>query len=299
MSRKLLAAMIALASASAASASGITFVGVESGAAPDFKAQRWSLRTQPKELAVKNDIHGGSGHYVLAPGVDVHHPEVDPARIDSFGTVILKPDFLKAHPRPVAGKWVNANGYALVTKPFAANQADAFRIGSISVRVDASPDAEMLTSEAFSFELATDAEFRLGIMVDALDSGDYAPDFVSVSLDGSDDFSINAPELTRDRSPDLVLFDIKGKAGESYTISLHRKQSDTEVVMGFSLITFDRLSGEDSLPPPEKISAQIGEFSREGEYMKDYYLFNEGGTIPFVLQRRHGQHHPVLDGSRQ
>ena len=279
MSQKLLAAMIALASASAASGSGITFVGVESGTPPDFKAQRWSLRTQPKELAVKNDIHGGSGHYVLAPGVDVHHPEVDPARIDSFGTIIRKPDFLKNHPRPVAGKWVNANGYYLVTKPFAANQADAFRIGGISVRVDASPDAEMLTSEAFSFELATDAEFRLGIMVDALDSGDYAPDFVSVRLNGSDDFSINAPALTRDRSPDLVLFDIKGKAGERYTISLHRKQSDTDVVMGFSLITFDRLSGEDSLPPPEKISAHIGEFSREGEYMKDYYLFNEGGTI--------------------
>lgn len=279
MKSKLLAGVIALVSASAASGSGITFVGVESGAAPDFKSQRWSLRTQPKEHAVKADLYGGSGHYVLAPDVDVHQQEVDPARIDSFGTVIRKPDFLKDHPVTGAGNWVNFPSYSTVTKPFAASIADAFRIGGISARIDASPDVEMLTSEAFSFELASDAAFRLGIMVDAFDSGNYAPDFVSVRLNGSDEVCMTATALTRDMIPDLVLFDIQGKAGGSYTVSLHSKLPATSAVMGFSLITFDRLSGEDSQPPPEKISTHIGEFSREGEYMKDYYLFNEGGTI--------------------
>ncbi len=273
--------MIALVSASAAGGSGITFVGVESGAPPDFKTQRWSLRTQPKELAVKNDIHGGSGHYVLAPGVDVNEAVDTPARIDSHGTVIRKPDFLKNHPVPGAGKWVNFPGYSTVTIPFATDKTDAFRIGGISTRADASvgKDAEMMASEAFRFELSSDAAFRLGIMVDAFNSPDFAPDFISVRLDGGDGFCINATPLTRDNSPDLVLFDINGKAGESYTVSLHRKPPVAGAELGFSLITFDRLSGVDSQPPPEKISAQIGEFSREGEYMKDYYLFNEGGTI--------------------
>jgi len=48
----------------------------------------------------------------------------------------------------------------------------------------------------------------------------------------------NSAALTRDSVPDLVLFDIDGKAGNTYVVELHCK---TPGMTGFSLITFDKL----------------------------------------------------------
>lgn len=51
------------------------------------------------------------------------------------------------------------------------------------------------------------------------------------------------------------------------------------LISAFSLLTLGRLSGGETTPDAPKVSAHIGEFRRDGEYVKDYYLFNEGGTI--------------------
>ncbi len=178
---------------------------------------------------------------------------------------------------------MNYPGYAMVTKPEAAGAGDAFRIGGISATVAASTNGAGVGTkyvEVFSFKLAKDERFRLGVMVDAFDGGGaYAPDYVSVSEDASRKAVHNTAPLKRDGSPDLVLFDIEGKAGTAYTVALHRKTPADGAVVGFSLITFDRLSGADFKPAIPKVSAHIGQFERAGEYMKDYYVFKEGDTF--------------------
>jgi hypothetical protein len=282
MNRHLLPALfIAILAAPAWAA--VTFVGVESGAPPNFQAQRWSLATEKKTHAVTNQLYGCSGYYCLAPGADVPSKPVAESAIAGFGTAFCKPDFLAAYPTVVAGTWVNYPGYAMVTKPEAAGAGDAFRIGGISATVAAptkGAGAETKYVEVFSFKLTAGVRFRFGIMVDAFDGGGaYAPDYVSVSEDVSQKAVYNTAPLKRDGLPDLVLFDIEGKAGTTCTVALHRRTPTDGATVGFSLITFDRLSGADFKPAISKVSAHIGQFERAGEYMKDYYVFKEGNTF--------------------
>jgi hypothetical protein len=219
----------------------VIFVGVEDGAAPSFRAQRWSLAEEKKTFAVSNNAYGSSGYYVLAPGKDVPSTPVTHDDITGFNTALLKPDFLAAHPTPVAGTWVNYPGYALVTKPQPTNAFDAWRIGGISAPLTGAANGageETKFADFFSFKLSADAHFRLGILVDAFDSGGFAPDYVSVYDDASKKAVYNAAALKREAVPKLVLFDIDGKAGSTYAVALHRK---TTGLTGFSLITFDKL----------------------------------------------------------
>ena len=220
----------------------ITFVGVEGGAPPNYQAQRWSLAAEKKTFAVTNNVYGSSGYYCLAPGASVASKPVIDGDITAFNTALLKPDFLAAHPTPIAGTWVNYDGYALVTKPRPANADDAWRIGGISAGVNSAATGageETMYADFFSFKLAADARFRLGVMVDAFEAkGNFAPDYVSVYEDTSKQV-VYTTVLTRDSVPDLVLFDIDGKTGSTYIVALHRK---TPGSTGFSLITFDKLA---------------------------------------------------------
>lgn len=232
----------------------LTFVGVEGSAPPNNQAQRWSLAAEKKTFAVTNNIYGSSGYYRLAPGKDVPSKPVTDGDITGFDTALLKPDFLAAHPTPIAGTWVNYGGYALVTKPQPTGAGDVWRIGGISAPVIATANGageETKYAAYFTFKLAADARFRLGIMVDAFkgggDDGTYAPDYISVYDDASKQVVYNSAALTRDSVADLVLFDIDGKAGNTYIVALHRK---TPGLTGFSLITFDKLAATAALKSP-------------------------------------------------
>lgn len=257
----------------------VVFVGVESGLSPEFRAQRWSLATEPKEHAVANDFFGGSGYYCLAPDQDVPVEPVTASDITAFGTILRKPDFITAHPVAANGNWVNFPGYALVTRPATCEPGDAVRIGGISTTVGATINGagvETRFVDVFSFQLSANTQFRLGVMVDAFDGGVYAPDYISVYDNASQTAVFTSQPLTRDGIPDLVLFDIDGTEGTSYTMALHRQTPAEDAIVGFSMVTFDRLSGEDNIL---KVSSKIGQFERDGEYLKDYYVFKEGGTF--------------------
>lgn len=261
----------------------MVFIGVESGLSPAFRSQRWSLATEPKAHAVANDFFGGSGYYCLAPDQDVPSQPVTTADITAFGTILRKPDFITAHPMTVNGTWVNYPGYSLVTRPIPYGPEDAFRIGGISAGVGGlinGAGVETLFVDVFSFQLSANTRFRLGVIVDAFGSGGtYAPDHISV-YENAGQTSVYTPQpLLRDGIPDLVLFDIDGTEGTSYTVALHRQTPAEGAVVGFSMITFDRLSGQDAIPSVPKVSSRIGQFERDGEYMKDYYVFKEGGTF--------------------
>jgi len=261
----------------------VVFVGVENGLSPEFRTQRWSLATEPKAHAVANDFFGGSGHYCLAPDQDVLLQPVTESDITASGTILRKPDFITAHPVAVNGTWVNFPGYSLVTRPTPYQTGDAFRIGGISTIVGATINGagvETRFVDVFSFQLSANTRFRLGVMVDAFDGGGaYAPDYISVYENGGQTAVYTPEPLSRDGVPELVLFDIDGTQGTSYTVALHRQTPAEGAVVGFSMITFDLLSGEDAIPAVPMVSSRIGQFERDGEYLKDYYVFKEGATF--------------------
>ena len=87
----------------------VAFVGVEGGAPPNFQAQRWSLASEPKSLAVAGNIFGSSGYYLLAPGAEMASKPVVSSDINltDCNTAIRRPDFVAMHPVAVAGgTWV-------------------------------------------------------------------------------------------------------------------------------------------------------------------------------------------------
>jgi hypothetical protein len=103
---------------------------------------------------------------------------------------------------------------------------------------------------AFSFTLSEDAGFRLGVAVDAMDSGDRAPDHVSVwNVATGEVFSTL---LTRDGSSDMVFFDIQGSEGDEFEVRLWQEGFNR---YGFALITFDELPAP---PPPTLVCTRAG-----------------------------------------
>jgi hypothetical protein len=220
------------------------FVGVESGAAPDYRAQRWSLGTEYKELAVANDLYGSAGYYFLAPGGNTVAQPVVNGDITGAGSLFAKPAFLTANPTPMAGTWVNFPGYNVVNRPGASSPSDAVRIGGISAAFNGSTSHDGVDTQyadAFTFRLDVNKKFRIGVMVDAFAAGGlYAPDYISV-YQNDDNRTTYSHLLTRDGTADHVLFDIDGTAGTVYTIALHQKAPVAASVTGFSMITFDEL----------------------------------------------------------
>ena len=224
---------------------------------------------------------GGSGYYVLAPDADVAGVPAGGGPLTAHGTLAQRPAFLAADPEVLPGmNWVNYTNYATVIPP----GGDApLRLGGLSGRMADSAAIEGLATIGapfVSFTLETDALFRLGVLVDAFDGfGAYAPDFVGVHDGASGRTVYSADVLRRDGDPDLVLFDIAGRAGVTYTVSLHRAASAEGVPLtGLSALSFDRHAPGAAVPGVESTCAAVGYFQRAGEYMKDYYVFKDGDT---------------------
>lgn len=190
-------------------------------------------------------MFGASGYYLLAPGRDVNIKPVMNGDMTEYGTVFQKPEFLAASPRAVSGTWVNFDGYALVTVPRATAADHYYRIGGISAPVAITTNGAGVETQfvnGLSFTLADNARFRLGILVDAFGSGGaYAPDFISVYDSSTRKVVYNSAALQRDGWPDLVIFDVEGRAGTTYDVALHRKTPTDGAVVGFSMVTFDAL----------------------------------------------------------
>ncbi len=252
-----------------------------------------------KFVGVQQNPHlgrfGGSGFYLLAPGGDVGSEPADEGKLTAHGTLARRPDFLAADPQAMAGlNWVNYPGYAEVAPP---GGGDKLRIGGISATMNGKGEVEgvaTLSAIMLSFQLSADVEFRLGVMVDAFNErGAYAPDFVGVREDATNKTVYCRDVIVRDGNPDLLLFDIDGKAGATYTVELHRAAlARGTPVTGLSALTFDRAS-RSALPAVASDSAAVGEFQRAGEYFKDYYVFKEGDT--FHLFYNFGHAGPVQD----
>ncbi len=271
------ATVLAFAVISSASiAADVAFVGVQSGT--DFSR------------------FGGAGRYVLAPGADVAGTPATGGSLMAQGTVVHKPEFLAGQPPVLAdAKWVNFKGYPEVVPP---GGGDKVRIGGLSATMNGKGEVEGLETRAvemLSFKLVSNVKFRLGVMIDAFnDRGAFAPDFVGIRDDASDKTVFSRDVVRRDDTPDLLLFDIDGRAGVTYTLELHRAaRAEGQPITGLSALTFDVKSAGKELPGVETSDASIGGFQRAGEYFKDYYVYKDGDT--FHLFYNVGNAGPVQD----
>jgi autotransporter-associated beta strand protein len=80
------------------------------------------------------------------------------------------------------------------------------------------------------------ASFRIGVAVDMVASGTYAPDYVSIYNSGIG--TTFSSQLTRNGTPDMAVFDVTAAAGDSFSTALWQL-TNTQSAAAFGLITFD------------------------------------------------------------
>lgn len=122
------------------------------------------------------------------------------------------------------------------------------------------------------------AALKLAVLTDNLGAPEYAPSGISLAIDDKEPAVIaNTPNGT----PDWLIWDLP-RLKEGAELSLRVQPSNGVATIGGLL--FLSTSRDTANKPAEKaalplIDRKIGEFSREGEYMKDYYVFKEGDTF--------------------
>ena len=123
---------------------------------------------------------------------------------------------------------------------------------------------------------------RLAVLVDNLGSADYVARTVTLALNGE---GVASLRLQPNGYPDWLFWDLRDLR-EGAELSL-RLDPDKGVAAIGGLVF---LSEKSEVAKPAEITAPlpvitsrpghaVGEFSREGEYVKDYYVFLEGDTF--------------------
>jgi hypothetical protein len=161
-------------------------------------------------------------------------------------------------------------GYAAVPVP----QAKGSLAGTLTLD-GASDQTELLTIRVGA---DTPPMFKLAVLTDNLGGPDYVPRGISIAIDGKErPVATVAPNGT----PDWLIWDLPSLK-EGSEISL-RVQADKNVATVGGLLFLSPSPDVTQKPvtagPLPVIDRKIGEFSREGEYMKDYYVYKEGDTF--------------------
>lgn len=161
-------------------------------------------------------------------------------------------------------------GYARIPVP-GANDGHAGTLSLMGIE----GNAELLS---FRVGATIPSTVRLALLVDNLgtDIG-YVSRSIRLDVDGVKGI---AAKVTPDGQPDWIFWDLSGlKEGDE--ISLHVESSQGVAAVGGLVL----MSGADSVSrkevaegPLPPIDRKVGEFSREGEYIKDYYVYREGDT---------------------
>jgi hypothetical protein len=234
----------------------IEYVGTEVGTqASGYSVQNWSNPGVPKTYDVGgSEVYGSGGYCQIrplawepAPDSIIEAPAPDGndlgATEEPDPSFYAPPDWL-ASIAGGAGFYVNYGGYSIYRGP---DGQSLYRQGALSVSVSQGPynspagdDASYL-GVPLQFTVATAAKFRLGIAVDSVGNGAYAPDYVNVYHTGTGT-SVFSAVLDRDGVADLVFFDITAEAGDSFVVGLWQN-SGTQNVAALSLLTVDLLTG--------------------------------------------------------
>jgi len=222
-----------------------TFVGVET--APAF----WSDSSVAKSFSLNNsNRYGVSGYAQICPvattsGISVFEDASTDNNLGatlplSYRSNVSIPSDLLVFGKE--GKYVNFSGYPPFKDP---NNSQFVRNGGISVNVNNGLfDSPSGTSSAH-YGVAVDLIFnggglwRVGIAVDTVATGQYAPDYVAAFAYPTN--TVFSTQLARQGSPKLVLFNFNATPGGYANISMWQLNG-TQSVSAFSLITFDRIS---------------------------------------------------------
>jgi hypothetical protein len=240
----------------AAAATTISYVGTETGAATnDFNVQNWSNPTVPKTYDVGGtEKYGTAGYYQIrsipypADTNQVYEAVGDGNDLGTsattYPTLYSAPSFLSSI-TGFSGTWVCFGSYSIFR---GTNGADLYNQGGLSVPVNLGPfnsPAGTNASQAgtpIQFTLGTSASFRLGLAVDTVVNGTYAPDYVSVYNANLDPNTVFSGALNRDGwSPDMVFFDITGNSGDTFIVGLWQNTNTPPSVAVLGLVTFDLL----------------------------------------------------------
>jgi predicted GH43/DUF377 family glycosyl hydrolase len=109
--------------------------------------------------------------------------------------------------------------------------------------------------------------WRVGVLIDNLDNPGYTPAQLALVVDGreSDPVMTTGGVGSANKQPDWYFWDVAG-AKDNSEVTLHVSPGNGVAAIGGLVF----LAGEEP--------RHIGEFSRDGEYLKDYYVFKEGDT---------------------
>ncbi len=233
---------------SGAHAASITYLGAEPGSAGSgYVTQNWSNPGVAKTYDLSGDVYGTAGYYQIRPiayppGSTIYSAASAGNNLGitegSNPTLYSAPAMLSSMTGG-AGDYVNFNNYAIFRGP---DGSTLYTQGGLSVAVNQGPyntpsgANNGYFGEAFSFTMGTSATYRVGVAVDTVASGTYAPNYVSIYNNGTG--SVYSESLTRDGTPDMTVFEINAAAGDSFTTALWQL-SGTQSAAAFGLITFD------------------------------------------------------------
>jgi len=110
--------------------------------------------------------------------------------------------------------------------------------------------------------------WRIGVLIDNLDNPGYTPAQLALVVDGreSDPVMTTGGAGSANSAPDWYFWDVAG-AKDNSEVTLRVSPGNNVAAIGGLVF----LVGEEP--------RHIGEFSRGGEYVKDYYVFKEGDTF--------------------
>jgi hypothetical protein len=241
----------ALVMASPGYAVTIAYVGTEPGGAPSgYATANWSNSAVAKLYATgTSNTYGKNGYWQIRPIPDPASSNVSEAASSgnnlgtsagSFPTLWpgTNPDFVSSITGG-AGTFVNFGGYALYRGP---DGSTLYRQGALSVSVNQGPfntpsgSGNGYFGETLSFTLNYAGTVRVGLAVDSVGSGTFAPDYVGIYSPTTS--TVYSSLLTRDGTPDMAVFDIVNPTGQSFTVA-QWQLAGTNNVSAMSLVTFD------------------------------------------------------------
>ena len=188
--------------------------------------------------------YGTAGYYQICPTIDVDIYE-NAGEANDLGitlaagpTLYSKPPFLGQDPFGAPGIYVNFPGYSIYRGP---DGNSLVRQGALSVMAPTpgtSPNGPSNWGNVASFTLSAAAKFRLGLALDSVGSGTYAPNYVTIHNPSTG--TVFSAALVPDANTDMVFFDINGEANDAFIIALWQNDPGIGPV-ALSLITFDLL----------------------------------------------------------
>lgn len=246
----------------------ITYKGTETSNGLSYPVHDWANASVAKNHdSDGNNVYGSAGYWQIRPmlgnpgGTNIYEAGGGGNDLGTSAgsnpTLNLAPSFLSSFSGG-PGAYVNFGGYPNFRGP---DGSTLYRQGALSVSVNQGPynspagDNASYVGVPVQFTLGASGKFRLGIVVDSVANGSYAPEYVSVYNNSTG--TVFSPALTRDGNPDMVFFDVTGDPNDTFIVGLWQNVGNQSVA-ALSLVTFDLIP--DNAPPKLSCAIQDGNF---------------------------------------